>query len=176
VGLIRLEPESRRELRRANSRKFAFQIGDRARRRRETGSKDDSFAWFAELHAAGALLPSDDDRLRDSAEAVLRFQRQLSSELHALVDAAQTKSGVELTADLGQSMPYRVLIFSGDRIDEIWCALSVQTLDGEIIRTELRDILFARLEEHLAPITFESRSDWPTGEVEWFEAVRFGLR
>ena len=145
-------------------------------RRRETGSKDDSCAWFAELHAAGALLPSDDDRLRDSAEAVLRFQRQLSSELHALVGAALTKSGVELTADLGQSMPCRVLVLSGDGIDEIWCALSVQTLDGEIIRPELRDILFARLEEHLTPITFESRSDWPTGEVEWFEAVRFGLR
>jgi hypothetical protein len=145
-------------------------------RRRETGSKDDSFAWFAELHAAGALLPSDDDRLRDSAETVLRFQRQLSSELHALVDAALTKSGVELTADLDQSMPCRVLVLSEGGIDEIWCALSVQTLDGEIIRPELRDILFARLEEHLAPITFETRSDWPTGEVEWFEAVRFGLR
>jgi len=28
-------------------------------RRRETGSKADSFAWFAELHTAGALLSSD---------------------------------------------------------------------------------------------------------------------
>jgi hypothetical protein len=73
-------------------------------------------------------------------------------------------------------MPCRVLVLSEGGIDEIWCALSVQTLDGEIIRPELRDILFARLEEHLAPITFETRSDWPTGEVEWFEAVRFGLR
>lgn len=145
-------------------------------RRRETGSKDDAFVWFADLHAAGKLLPTDDDQLRDDAEKVLLLQRQLSAELHALVDEARTLPGVELTTNVAQTIPCRVLVLGDDEIDEIWCALSVRTSLGEIIRPELRDILFARLEEHLAPVTFESRSDWPTGNVAWYETVRLGLR
>ncbi|MDA8386690.1 MAG: hypothetical protein M0Z88_10620 [Actinomycetota bacterium] len=42
-------------------------------RRREEGSDGDTFAWFAELHRAGRLLPTDDDRRRDQAEEVLRL-------------------------------------------------------------------------------------------------------
>ncbi len=41
-------------------------------RRREEGSDDDAFAWFAELHQDGRLLPTDDDRLRDRAEEAVR--------------------------------------------------------------------------------------------------------
>ena len=41
--------------------------------RREEGSDDDAYAWFADLGAAGRLLPCDDDRLRDRAEAVIRL-------------------------------------------------------------------------------------------------------
>lgn len=44
------------------------------------------------------------------------------------------------------------------------------------ISAKVRDLLFAALEEHLAPILFEARSDWPTGDVGWFEAVRLGMR
>jgi hypothetical protein len=56
--------------------------------RREKGSEDDAYAWFARLHAAGELLPSDDDRLRDRAEAVIRLQRGLTAELLQLVEGA----------------------------------------------------------------------------------------
>ena len=43
--------------------------------RREQASADDACGWFADLHAKGWLLPSEDDRLRDRAEAVIRLQQ-----------------------------------------------------------------------------------------------------
>jgi hypothetical protein len=56
--------------------------------RRKEGCDDDAFAWFAELHGSAQLLPTDDDRLRDDAEAVLRFHKTLTNDLLMLVDAA----------------------------------------------------------------------------------------
>src|SRR6266536_1788868 len=38
--------------------------------RRQEGSDDDAYTWFAKLHADGMLLPSSDDRLRDRTSAV----------------------------------------------------------------------------------------------------------
>lgn len=147
-----------------------------AARRREEGSDDDAFEWFAELHAAGALLPSDDDRLRDRAEEAIRLHRRLTAELFTLVDQALASTGIECAADLDEWLPCRVLVLKDDGVEEIWCGLSVRATDGVFIRPELRDILFASLEAHLAPAIFEARDDWPTGDVEWFEAVRLGLR
>jgi hypothetical protein len=53
---------------------------------------------------------------------------------------------------------------------------SVGAVDGNFIRSAMRDLLFAALEEYVAPAMFEARNDWPTGAVGWFEAVRLGLR
>jgi hypothetical protein len=69
--------------------------------RREEGSEGDAYAWFADLHSAGRLLPCDDDRLRDRAEAVIRLQRGLTSELLQLADQALLRVGTELESDLG---------------------------------------------------------------------------
>ena len=147
-----------------------------AARRREEGSDDDAFEWFAELHAAGMLLPSADDRLRDRAEEAIRLHRRLTAELFALIDRALPSTGIECAADLDEWLPCRVLVLEDDGVEEIWCGLSVRATDGVFIRPELRDILFASLEAHLAPAIFEARDDWPTGEVPWFETVRLGLR
>ena len=147
-----------------------------AARRREEGSDDDAFEWFAELHAAGLLLPSDDDRLRDRAEEAIRLHRRLTAELFGLVDRALASKGTECETDLDGWLPCRVLVLDGDGVEEIWCGLSVRAADGVFIRPEVRDILFASLEAHLAPAIFEARNDWPTGDVPWFEAVRLGLR
>ena len=145
-------------------------------RRREEGSDDDAFEWFAELHAAGTLLPSDDDRLRDRAEEAIRLHRRLTGELFALVGRALASPGVECAADLDEWLPCRVLVLDDGSVEEIWCGLSVRATDDVFIRPELRDILFASLEAHLAPAIFEARDDWPTGEAPWFETVRLGLR
>lgn len=67
-------------------------------------------------------------------------------------------------------------MLEGEGIEEIWCGLSIRASDGTFIRPEVRDLLFASLEDYLAPAVFEPRYDWPTGEAGWFEAVRLGLR
>ena len=87
-----------------------------------------------------------------------------------------TRKGSEHHADLGDWLPCRVLVIEGEGVEEIWCALCVRGTDGVGVPEPLRDVLFARLEEHLAPVLFEPRNDWPTGEVEWFEVVVLGLR
>jgi hypothetical protein len=147
-----------------------------AARRREEGADDDAFAWFAELHAKGDLLPARDDRIRDLAEAAVRLHRGLTAELLELADDALSDDGTELMADLGGRIPCRVLVRSGGGVHEIWCALSTRTKEGAHIRNQLRDILFAELENHFPDAIFEVRNDWPTGRLDWWEAVRMGLR
>jgi hypothetical protein len=144
--------------------------------RREQGSDDDAYVWFANLHANGRLLPSADDRLRDRAEAVIRLQRGLSAELLHLVGEALLRKGTELAADLGEYLPCRVLVVASAGVEEIWCALSSRATDGTHVRGQLRDILFGTLESHFPDAVFEVRHDWPTGEIDWWEAVRLGLR
>jgi hypothetical protein len=56
-------------------------------RRREDGSDDDAFEWFAELHQDGRLLPTEDDRLRDQAEEALRSFGRLKEALFDLAPA-----------------------------------------------------------------------------------------
>jgi hypothetical protein len=63
-------------------------------RRREEGSDQDAFEWFAELHRGGRLLRTDDDRRRDQAEEALRSFRRLGSALFELVDAARADAGL----------------------------------------------------------------------------------
>jgi hypothetical protein len=144
--------------------------------RRQEGSDDDAYAWFAKLHADGKLLPSGDDRLRDRAEAVIRLQRGLTTAMLRLVDEARSHRGSELGADLGGYLPCRVLVLGDGTIEEIWCALSARAADGTHVRDELRDILFAALEAHFPDAVFDVRSDWPGGTAGWWETVRLGLR
>lgn len=145
-------------------------------RRRADGSDDDAYEWFEELHWEGRLLPTDDDQLRDQAEEAVRLFRQLRGAVFELVDGARDDVGTEHDRDLDGWRPARVLVYRSKGVEEIWCAISVRAVDGNFIRPELRDLLFAALEEHLAPAVFEPRSDWPTGDVGWFEAVRLGMR
>ncbi|HUY05718.1 MAG TPA: hypothetical protein VMU99_00455 [Acidimicrobiales bacterium] len=144
--------------------------------RREEGSDDDAFVWFAELHENNQLLPTEDDRLRDRAEAVLRFHKTLTRDLWRFVDAALVDVGQELTTDLGEWLPCRALVRSVDDLQEIWCALSIRGNDGNFVPESQRDLLFAELEQYLHPAIFEARNDWPTGGIQWWEVVRFGVR
>jgi hypothetical protein len=47
---------------------------------------------------------------------------------------------------------------------------------GRGVRAEVRDVLFASLEDYITPAIFEARDDWPTGDSAWYESVRLGLR
>jgi hypothetical protein len=144
--------------------------------RREEGSDDDAFSWFADLHEQGDLLPNDNDHLRDRAEAAIRLHRALTADLLRLTDQAMSGKGEELASDLCGWLPCRLLIVQSDGVEEIWCALSVMDVDNNFIREQVRDLLFAELETYLEPVLFEARNDWPRGERQWFEAVRLGLR
>jgi hypothetical protein len=144
--------------------------------RRQEGSDDDAYTWFAKLHADGKLLPSGDDRLRDRAEAVIRLQRGLTAAMLRLVDDALARKGTELAADLGGYLPCRVLVRGNGKIEEIWCALSARAADGTHVRDGLRDLLFVALETRFPDAVFEIRADWPGGRADWWEAVRLGLR
>lgn len=147
-----------------------------AARRREEGSAEDTYRYFVHLHEQGNLLPTDDDYRRDRAEAVIRLQRGLTAELLGLVDQALDAPGNEYQQNLGDWFPCRVLVLESGGVQEIWCALSTRAVDGTGVRPQLRDLLFAALEQHVAPALFEPRSDWPTGPVNWAEVVVLGLR
>lgn len=147
-----------------------------AAHRREQASDDDAYAHFAELHASGQLLPGEDDDLRDRAEAAIRLQRGLTADLLELLDLALAEDGVEHHRDLGDWLPCRILVLQGEGIQEIWCALSVRGANETFIPAPIRDVLFVALEAHVAPALFEARNDWPTGDIEWFEVVRLGMR
>jgi len=147
-----------------------------AARRREEGSEGDAYRYFQHLHEQGNLLPADDDYLRDRAEAAIRLQRGLTAELLALVDQALATPGTEYRQDLGDWLPCRVLVLESGGVQEIWCALGTRAIDGTGVKPQLRDLLFAALERHVAPAIFEPRTDWPTGPVGWAEVVVLGLR
>jgi hypothetical protein len=147
-----------------------------AGRRREEGSAGDAFKWFAQLHAAGRLLPDADDLLRDRAEAATRLQRGLRAAIIRLFEAAVADPGTEHRLDLGGWIPARVLVFQESGLQEMWCAVALRGTDGSFVQPQLRDLLFATLETHVAPAVFEVRSDWPTGQLDWAEVVRFGIR
>lgn len=147
-----------------------------AARRREEGSEEDAYRYFQHLNELGNLLPTDDDYLRDRAEAAIRLQRGLTAELLGLVDLALATAGNEYRQDLGGWFPCRVLVLEAGGVQEIWCALGTRAADGTGIKPGLRDLLFAALAQHVAPALFEPRSDWPTGPVSWAEVVVLGLR
>jgi len=67
-------------------------------------------------------------------------------------------------------------VIEGNGIQEVWCALSAKTTDKRVNIAELRNWLFALLIERFQLVSHEARFDWPTGSIDWFEAVRFGLR
>ncbi len=54
--------------------------------------------------------------------------------------------------------------------------LGTRAIDGTGVKPQLRDLLFAALEQHVAPALLEPRGDWPTGPVSWAEVVVLGLR
>lgn len=147
-----------------------------AARRREEGSDGDAYAWFAQLHGRGHLLPTADDALLDRAEAAIRRQRELTRDLLALLDKALTTPGEEQSQDLGGWAPCRALMIRSEGAEEIWCALSTRAVDGAFIQPQVRDLLFAALEAHVATALFEVRADWPTGHLDWAEIVKLGIR
>jgi hypothetical protein len=141
---------------------------------REEGSGEDAYEHFSALHDAGQLLPDDDDRLRDDLERNAR-----------IIDAAAVSIAPVLAEAFGQ-MDHDVTTCFGGLVDarlhvtapgeEVWVAIATQATDGRFVEERLRDVLFGLVLEAAEAVLWEPRADWPSGELEWFEVARFGLR
>ena len=118
-----------------------------AARRREEGSEDDPFKWFSQLHALGELPPTDDDHLRDRAEAAIRLHRALTSDLCRLIDSAMSEKGNQRLVELCDWLPCRALTVQSNDVEEIWCALSILDVDGDFVREPIRDSSICRIGE-----------------------------
>lgn len=116
-----------------------------AAERREEGSDDDTFVHFEGLHRAGALLPTDDDLLRDRAEAAIRLHAGLTADLLVAVQNAVATPGEEHHLRLGDYLPGRLIVKRQGGLTEIWCALSTLDVNGAGVSPRLRDALFASL-------------------------------
>ncbi len=142
--------------------------------RREAGSRDDAYEAFAALHEAGRLLPDDDDRLRDALERNARILESAAGDLPAALAEALADRGRDVAIRFGELIDVRLLV-SPDG-DEVWVAIATQGADGRFVDERLRDVLFAAVLEAARAEVWESRADWPSGVLAWFEVARLGLR
>lgn len=60
--------------------------------------------------------------------------------------------------------------------DEVWVAIATRPADGALVADGLRELLFAIVCDAAGAEIWETRSDWPSGPLEWFEFARLGLR
>ncbi len=141
---------------------------------REVGSPDDAYEFFAALHAAGRLLPDDDDRLRDALERNARVIDAAAAEIPALLARATARRGHDVAVRFGQLVDARLHVSPAG--DEVWVAIATQAVDGRFVEERLRDVLFRLVFDAARAEVSEPRADWPSGPLAWFEVARLGLR
>lgn len=141
---------------------------------REAGSPDDAYEFFAALHAAGRLLPDNDDRLRDALERNARVIDAAAAEIPALLERASARRGRDVTARFGELVDTRLHVSPVG--DEVWVAIATQAADGRFVEERLRDVLFRLVLDAARAEVSEPRADWPSGSLAWFEVARLGLR
>jgi hypothetical protein len=141
---------------------------------RAAGSHSDAYEVFVALHAAGELLPNDDDRLRDVFERDARVLTAARAEAPPALVAAAAASETDVVIRFGELVDARVLVSAAG--DEVWVAIATRAADGAFVADGLRELLFAILFEAAGAEVSEPRPDWPSGPLEWFEVARLGLR
>jgi len=141
---------------------------------REARATDDAFEYFAALHAAGRLLPDDDDRLRDALERNARIIDDAATTLPAAVANALARPERDVLIRFDDLVDARLYATAAG--DEIWVAIATQAADGRFVDERLRDVLFRLAFDSAEAELSEPRADWPSGEMAWFEVARLGLR
>jgi len=144
--------------------------------KREAGSDDDAYEYFATLHRSGRLLPTKDDYLRDRVETADRMRRTVRSDLESVLMETRRSPGLAFEASLASMVPIRILTRRGGGLEEIWVAVATRDPDGRGVPPRLRDYIFATLEDLTRPAEWDWRSDWPTDTLHWFEIARLGIR
>lgn len=138
---------------------------------RTAGSSDDAFEIFGQLYGQGRLLPTDEDRLRDRAEFVVRVISFARSAIPEWVAGLALHTDASL--ELGGGVTARA---HRSAVDEIWVAIPARTPSGVEINERIRALLFVIFEQAINPVAFEPRPDWPSGPLAWYDAARFYLR
>jgi hypothetical protein len=141
---------------------------------RAAGSADDAYEHFIALHAAGRLLPDDDDRLRDALERNARIIDGAAAVIPEALADALARRGCDVRLRFGQLIDARLQATAAG--DEIWVAIATQAVDGRFVDERLRDVLFRLVFDAAGAELWEPRADWPSGELAWFEVARLGLR
>lgn len=142
--------------------------------KRIDGSPDDAFEHFTSLHSSGRLLPTSDDELRDRAEESARTIAEARSIIPKTLATAMDRRDEDVVFALTPGISGRLHVPTPG--DELWIALSTRMADGRFVPNGLRDVLFAITLEPAQAIDAEPRPDWPTGQLEWHEIARLGLR
>ncbi len=141
---------------------------------REEGSGEDAYEQFAALHRAQRLLPDKDDLLRDALKRNARIIDAASDSIDAALAEAFDRRGQDIAVSFaGLVDARRHVVTSGE---EVWVAIATQATDGRFVEERLRDVLFGLVLTAAEAEEWESRADWPSGELAWFEVARLGLR
>jgi hypothetical protein len=140
---------------------------------REEGSGEDAYEHFTALHGAGRLLPEDDDRLRDELERNARIIDAAAGSIAAVLADAFDHCACDVTTCFGQLVDARLHVTAPG--EEVWVAIATQATDGRFVEERLRGVLFGLVLDAAEAVLWESRADWPLGELEWFEVARLGL-
>lgn len=141
---------------------------------RAAGSADDAYEHFIALQAAGRLLPDDDDRLRDALERNARIIDAAAAVIPEALADAFARRCCDIGLRFGNVVDARLHATAAG--DEIWVAIATQAADGRVVDERLRDVLFRLVFDAAEAELWEPRTDWPSGELAWFEVARLGLR
>lgn len=141
---------------------------------RAAGSRDDAYELFVALHEAGQLLPTADDRQRDVFERDARVLAAAEVAAQHGLEAAAATPGGDVAIRFAELIDARLLLPAAG--DEVWVAIATRAADGGFVAEALRELLFAIVFDAAGAEVWETRPDWPSGPLEWFEVARLGLR
>jgi hypothetical protein len=144
---------------------------------REEGSEDDAFEMFEALNAAGTLLPTEEDRRRDRLEEVTRLVAAIRRSAAEGLAEARRRPGEEIAWTLADRVRVLIFLTRGGGYEELWLAVPLRDLRGEVLGERLHNAIFVTFEEAAGAADWEyrDRHEWPTRPLEWFETAHLYL-
>ncbi len=120
------------------------------------------------------LLPDADDRLRDALERNARIIDAASDSIDSALTEAFDHRDRDIAISFAGMIDTRLHVVTLG--EEVWVAIATQATDGRFVEERLRDVLFGLVLTAAEADLWEPRTDWPSGELAWFEVARLGLR
>ena len=143
---------------------------------REEDSNDDAYEYFQYLHEAGRLLPTEDDYLRDRAEAIVRFNQQAPADVENALDDARRHAGEDQETVIGSTLPARVCVVDDGDLEELWVMVSCRDTHGDYVDRKLAQVVMVYFEEQVGPGAWEAVDEWRDGrKVPHHYVAKYGL-